>query len=136
MLHALPKVRILLLMRHSMVRNGSRRKSLRCKVDGVFRGYRECLDKFVVFGESHLEHICRMYERYYNSVRPHSSLGNEPVGVEKMPPPESVEEKDGVVCDVWLGGCSGTTGRLRRDCSHRGGANSLAASTPAHRPRT
>ena len=65
---------------------------------------RECLDKFVVFGESRLEHICRTYERYYNSVRPHSSLDNEPVGVEKMPSPESVEEKDGVICDVWLGG--------------------------------
>ena len=38
MLHALPKVCILLLMRHSMARNGSRRKSLWSNADGVFRG--------------------------------------------------------------------------------------------------
>ena len=31
------------------------------------------------------------------------SLGNEVVG-DKRPTPEAVEEKDGVVCEAWLGG--------------------------------
>jgi putative transposase len=65
---------------------------------------RECLDRFIVFGENHLRYIVEQYSAYYNAVRPHQGVGNEPVGVEKMPSPESVEEKDGVVCDVWLGG--------------------------------
>ena len=69
---------------------------------GSFR--RECLDKFVVLGEKHLDHICRQYEVYHNSVRPRSALDNEPVGVIAPAPPEFTEEKDGVVCEAWLGG--------------------------------
>ena len=69
---------------------------------GTFR--RECLDKFVVFGEGHLDHICRVYEAWYNVHRPHSSLDNEVIGLGEMPAPEAVEEKHGVVCESWLGG--------------------------------
>ena len=65
---------------------------------------RECLDKFIVYGEAHLDHICRAYESYYNVVRPHGSLDNSPIGLGEMPAPESTEEKDGVVCEAWLGG--------------------------------
>ena len=62
------------------------------------------LDRFIVFGESHLEHICRVYEAWYNLHRPHSSLGNEVIGIGQMSPAESAEEEVGVVCDSWLGG--------------------------------
>ncbi|MHC4506347.1 MAG: integrase core domain-containing protein [Planctomycetota bacterium] len=64
---------------------------------------RECLNKFVVFGEGHLQHIAGTYVAYHNSVRPHSGSGNEVVGDER-PTPEAVEERDGVVCESWLGG--------------------------------
>jgi hypothetical protein len=64
---------------------------------------RECLDKFMVFGEAHLRHIAETCVAYHNSVRPHSGLDNAVVGDEK-PTPESVEEQDGVVCETWLGG--------------------------------
>jgi len=64
---------------------------------------RECLDKFIVFGEAHLQHIAETYVAYHNSVRPHSGLDNEVVGDER-PTPEAVEEKNGVVCESWLGG--------------------------------
>ncbi|MBN2564374.1 MAG: transposase [Candidatus Eisenbacteria bacterium] len=69
---------------------------------GTFR--RECLDKFIVLGERHLDYICGQYERYFNSVRPHSGLDNEPVGVMDPAPPEFTEKKNGVVCEAWLGG--------------------------------
>jgi len=44
------------------------------------------------------------WESYYNTVRPHSGLDNSPVGIGEAPPPEFTEEKDGVVCEAWLGG--------------------------------
>ncbi len=69
---------------------------------GTFR--RECLDKFIAFGESHLDQIGGVYERYYNSVRVHSSLGNEPIWACEPPPDAVSETKDGIVCKSWLGG--------------------------------
>ena len=36
---------------------------------------RECLNRFVCFGEDHLRYIIKEYVDYYNTVRPHSSLG-------------------------------------------------------------
>jgi putative transposase len=40
---------------------------------------RECLDKFIVFGREHLDHICREYVEYYHVERPHQALGNRPL---------------------------------------------------------
>jgi putative transposase len=39
----------------------------------------ECLDRFVVFGERHMDHLCREYLAYYHAERPHQSLENEPL---------------------------------------------------------
>ena len=39
---------------------------------------RECIEKFFIFGESHLEYLVREYTSHYNEQRPHSSLGNIP----------------------------------------------------------
>jgi len=39
----------------------------------------ECLNHFIVLGEDHLRHIVREYVDYYNSERPHQSLGNLPL---------------------------------------------------------
>ncbi len=58
---------------------------------------RECLNKFICFGEDHLRHILKEYVEFYNTVRPHSSL-DRPIDYE----PTITEGK--VVCDSRLSG--------------------------------
>ena len=42
---------------------------------------RECLDRMLIFGESHLRQILSFYAAYYNQVRTHLALGkNTPLG--------------------------------------------------------
>src|ERR1700758_1988 len=38
---------------------------------------RECVDHFIVLGESHLRRILRAYARYYNEIRTHRSLDKD-----------------------------------------------------------
>jgi transposase InsO family protein len=38
---------------------------------------RECLDHVIVFGERHLRHVLRSYEKYYNDTRTHLSLDKD-----------------------------------------------------------
>ncbi len=40
---------------------------------------RECLDHFFIFGESHFKYLVKEYVKYYNTVRPHSSMNNMPL---------------------------------------------------------
>ena len=70
----------------------------------VGRAKQECLDRFVAFGVRHLEHLVHSYAAYYNSVRCHSGLDNRPVGEGPPPPDPDTDERDGVVCESWLGG--------------------------------
>ncbi len=37
----------------------------------------ECLDRFIVFGEKQLDHLCSEYLAHYHAERPHQSLDNE-----------------------------------------------------------
>ncbi|HJN91548.1 MAG TPA: integrase core domain-containing protein [Dehalococcoidia bacterium] len=46
------------------------------RVIGTIR--RECLDHPIVLNEQHLRRVLREYLTYYNAVRLHQSLGNEP----------------------------------------------------------
>jgi putative transposase len=39
----------------------------------------ECLDRFVIFGERHMDSFCAEYLAYYHEERPHQSLENEPL---------------------------------------------------------
>ncbi len=39
----------------------------------------ECLDRFVIFGEQHMDHICKEFLTYYHDDRPHQSLDNDPI---------------------------------------------------------
>ncbi|OGX24868.1 MAG: hypothetical protein A2Y03_09045 [Omnitrophica WOR_2 bacterium GWF2_38_59] len=58
---------------------------------------RECLNHFIVLGVSHLKHIITEFVNYYNTVRPHSSLGNRPIDYQ--------DNNDGdILCDSRLGG--------------------------------
>ena len=36
----------------------------------------EILDNMILFGESHLYHVCKKIEKYHNRYRPHQGLGN------------------------------------------------------------
>jgi hypothetical protein len=59
-----------------------------------------CSEHLPQHGEEHTE----TYERYFNSVRVHSGLGNNPVNQCEPPPDAEVEVKDGIACHSWLGG--------------------------------
>ena len=37
----------------------------------------ECLDRFVIFGPTHMDHLCQEYLEYYHQERPHQGLENE-----------------------------------------------------------
>jgi putative transposase len=39
----------------------------------------ECIDRFLIFGETHLDHLCAEFVAHYYEDRPQQSLGNEPV---------------------------------------------------------
>lgn len=43
----------------------------------------ECLDRFVIFGEQHMDHMCAEYLAHYHDERPHQSLENEPITAPK-----------------------------------------------------
>lgn len=60
---------------------------------------RECLDHFIVLGESHLRHILKEYETHYNLERCHQGVGNVPLT------PEPPAPADGAInCRERLGG--------------------------------
>ena len=37
----------------------------------------ECLDYFVVFGQRHMDYLCREFLEHYHAERPHQGLDNE-----------------------------------------------------------
>jgi putative transposase len=64
---------------------------------------RELLDRFVVFGETHLRYLLAEFLSHYHEARPHQSLGNAPPCGPPSPadgPPDPAE----VVCEERLGG--------------------------------
>ena len=61
---------------------------------------RECLDKMILFGESHLRHVIEEYVEHYNTERPHQGIGNRLITGPLGPLP-----RDGpVLCRERLGG--------------------------------
>jgi putative transposase len=38
----------------------------------------DCLDRILILGRRHLEHVLRVYHRHYNEHRPHRALGLVP----------------------------------------------------------
>jgi transposase InsO family protein len=59
---------------------------------------RECLDCVVVFGERHLCHLLKSYQRYYNEARTHLSLSKD------QPVSRDVEAVGRILCLPILGG--------------------------------
>jgi putative transposase len=58
----------------------------------------ECLDRFVLFGPEHMDHLIAEYVEHYHTERPHQGKGNAPLI--DLPPPAEGE----VVCRERLGG--------------------------------
>ena len=59
---------------------------------------RDCLDHVVVFGEQHLRHLLRSYQRYYNDARTHLSLNKD------APALRAVQAVGRIVANPHLGG--------------------------------
>jgi len=58
----------------------------------------ECLNKILIFGESHLRYVISEYMKFYHHERPHQGIGNNII--DPLPQP-----KDGkIVCQERLGG--------------------------------
>lgn len=86
-------------------RNTPRSPNLRAHVERFIQTLKvECLDKFVVVAERHLNYVCREWRLHYNRERPHEARGHLPPGFEK--PPEFAETvgPNDIVCSSRLGG--------------------------------
>ncbi len=62
---------------------------------------RECLNHLVCFNLRHLDYIVKTYTDFYNEHRPHQSLDNLPIGLDK---PEEELPVGKIGCDERLGG--------------------------------
>ena len=58
---------------------------------------RECLNALRCFGLRYFDHVVQTYVRYYNTMRPHQSLGNVPLCRPGEPPCEQAAHKLGPV---------------------------------------
>jgi len=65
---------------------------------------RECLDHFIVFGETHLRYLLSEYLAYYHQHRPHQGLANRPLGWTEPPVAEMDRPLGDVVCHERLSG--------------------------------
>ena len=66
----------------------------------------ECLDRFLIFGLSHFDHLNSEFLAHYHEDRPHQSLGNEPVLKKrrlKVSEDDPVSPRD-IRCRTRLGG--------------------------------
>jgi putative transposase len=86
-------------------RNTPMSPNLRAHVERFIQTLKfECLNKFVIVAEKHLDHICRVWSRHYNEERPHSAR-------EHLPPDFTAPTEDSmtvrvndIVCTSKLGG--------------------------------
>jgi putative transposase len=69
----------------------------------------ECLDHFVVFGESHMNHLCREFVEHYHTERPHQGKENELLRPPRQPKQRAAAEAQSISlrevrCQQRLGG--------------------------------
>lgn len=86
-------------------RNTPRSPNLRAHVERFMQSLKvECLDKFVIVAERHLNYVCREWRLHYNRERPHSAIDHSPL--EFTPPAERTEEirSRHIVCTTRLVG--------------------------------
>ena len=86
-------------------RNARFSPNLRAHVERLIQTQQvECLDKFVVVNEMHLNLINREFQSWYNYERPHSSRDHLPPGCESPPEEWATVKLNDVVCETRLGG--------------------------------
>ena len=78
--------------------------NLRAHVERFIQSLKhECLDKFVIVAQRHLNHIRREWSAHYNTERPHEFRDHLPPACEQPPEPiESIRTSD-VICNTRLG---------------------------------
>jgi putative transposase len=64
----------------------------------------ECLEKFVIVGERHLNYVNREWRLHYNWERPHEARGHLPPGMEKPPETNDAIRPNDIVSTSRLGG--------------------------------
>lgn len=79
--------------------------NLRAHVERIIQTLKfECLDKFVIVSERHLNVINGHFQAWYNFERPHSSRDFLPPATESPPEPNETIRLNDVVCETRLGG--------------------------------
>jgi putative transposase len=73
----------------------------RGSIPGSFR--KECLDKFLVVGERHLDHLVRNFVAHYHDERPHQAKANQPLSAKEGEKVQRVPITE-VLCSERLGG--------------------------------
>ena len=64
----------------------------------------ECLDKFVIVAERHLNYVCREFSVHYNRERPHEACGHLPPASESSSELTDTVHPCDIVCTTRLGG--------------------------------
>lgn len=64
----------------------------------------ECLDTFVIVAPWHLNHVCRQFEAWYNTERPHEACGHLLLAMEAEPKERTTNRHGDVVCNMRLSG--------------------------------
>jgi len=79
--------------------------NLRAHVERFIQSLKhECLDKFVVVAERHLNHVNREWRLHYNEERPHQARGHLPPSMETPPASNETVRLNDVVYSSRLGG--------------------------------
>lgn len=64
----------------------------------------ECLNRFIVFGLGHLDHIVSEFAEFYNESQPHQRKDNRPLTGSWSVVDEPLGKDDQIVCKARLGG--------------------------------
>ncbi len=64
----------------------------------------ECLNRFITFGLSHLDHIVSEFVEFYNEARPHQRKDNRPLTGTWSVVDEPLREAESIACKTRLGG--------------------------------
>ncbi len=79
--------------------------NLRAHVERFIQSLRqECLDKFVIVAERHLNYVNREWRLHYNRERPYEARDHLPPGLEKPPETAKTLQLNEVVGSSGLGG--------------------------------
>jgi putative transposase len=85
--------------------NMIRSPNLRAHVERFIQTLKvECLDKFVIVAERHLNHVNREFRLHYNRARPHEARGHLPPGMETPPVTNESIQLNDIVYSSRLGG--------------------------------